>query len=735
MDQSSATHIAVGHARKKIAALRQELIAGTTVALVMLPVCMASGVLVYGQLGPSFLTQGILSGMYGAVFAAIISALLASSSFIATTPVPSIVIIPAALVGDLIHNQAFATHPQLIVVAVSLCVLLAGILQALFGLLHVGRIMTFAPHPVIAGFLNSVAMVIIFSQLHLFLKFGVSGRWLFIDRAEMLAFVLAVAAFVVGIASVQKKVPAPLVGLFVGTSLYYLMKLVFPALNLGLTIGVVPLVFPPASPLFGLADESTRAAIVSVVPHLLFVSVTLAVVATLQSLLTFRATQNVLDLPPRPPRDLIAQGVGNCAAALAGGLAAVPPPMLTTLAFRSGGRTRVTPIAAGMLILLATLFLPSALALIPLAVLSGILVSIGYQLFDRWSIRLFKDLISNRRRPDRRAGWQNICVIAIVMLVSALSSIVVGVFAGFVLACLIFMVEMSRPVVRRCLRGDEVFSKRARSTDDIAILRRTGSRRVALELQGVLFFGNADDLSKLVEALLSGCDMILFDLRGISDIDVSGATILTTVVARCLARGKKVFFCNVPTTLGSVTFTGRASAVLPDLDTGLERMEEETLRTATEARSRGEPIPLDALDLVKDLDLRERNMLTPLLIPRTFACGAVVCTEGEDADRMWIISKGSVSVRLDMGNRNDTRRIASIGPGTTVGEMALLEGGTRSATVVCDDDVASYELSRASFDALLRDHPLLARKLYTYFAQQMVQRIRILHGDLRALTE
>lgn len=256
----------------------------------------------------------------------------------------------------------------------------------------------------------------------------------------------------------------------------------------------------------------------------------------------------------------------------------MPPPALTTLSFHAGGRTRIAPITSGTLILLVALFLSPILGTIPLAVLSATLVSIGYQLIDRWSVRLLGDLLCNRPGCDRRADCQNLAVVGIVVAVSALSSIFAGAFAGFVLACLIFIVGMSRPIVRRQLRGDEVFSKRSRSSENMAHLAPPRPRRVALQLQGVLFFGNADDLSRLVEALLPDCDTILFDLRGISDIDVSGTTILSAVVARCRARGKNVVFCNVPKTLGEATFASRASAVLPDFDAALEWMEEEALR-------------------------------------------------------------------------------------------------------------------------------------------------------------
>jgi CRP-like cAMP-binding protein/anti-anti-sigma regulatory factor len=302
------------------------------------------------------------------------------------------------------------------------------------------------------------------------------------------------------------------------------------------------------------------------------------------------------------------------------------------------------------------------------------------------------------------------------------------------LSCAIFIVRMSRPIVRSRYRGDELFSKRVRSADDTAILRRTGSRRVVLELQGVLFFGNADDLSSILNELSQDSDMILLDLRGISDIDVSGATILADAVSRCRERGKVVLFCNLPAAGFNVaTFAGKANAVLPDLDTALEWMEETALRATAEARPRQESIPLAALDLFKDFDASELAIVRAQLIPRDFPAGALVCSEGEEAERMWILTKGSVSVRLRVPLPRDGRRIASMAAGTTVGEMAVLEGGQRSATVVCDENVSCYELSRAAFDTIQRDHPQVARKLFTYFAREMVQRVRVLHQDLRTL--
>ncbi|MGP0091609.1 MAG: SulP family inorganic anion transporter [Xanthobacteraceae bacterium] len=733
------TELTKGLARPTLSAiwatLRREVIAGGTVALVALPVCLAAGLLVFGQLGSAFLGQGAVSGIYGAVLAGVVAASCATSSFIVTAPLASIAIIPAALVTYLVQDETFAKEPRLVIVALSLCALLTGVLQVLFGLLNVGRIIKFTPHPVIAGFINSVAVLIILGQLRSFFKLGEAdnGQWLSVERPMMLAFVLGIAVFMIAFVNLTKKIPASVAGLAAGMAVYYFAPVLFPTINLGPTIGTMPVAFPPPSPLFEMQSGEIRAAILPVASHLLLVSLVLATVATLQSLLAYRVAQNLANLPPRPPpRDLIAQGLGNCASAFAGGLVSLAAAILLVTAYRAGARTRIAPIVCALLIFLVLLFLSRALAAIPVAVLSGILIAAAYQLFDRWSLQLFGDAVRRHLGIDRRAVLQNLSVVLLVMLVSVMSSIVMGVLAGVALSCLIFIARMSRPIVANRYRGDEVFSKRSRPADDMAILRRTGARRVGLELQGVLFFGNADDLSRLVNELLPECDMILLNMRGISDIDTTGATILGGVMARCRQSGKKLVLCHVPKVgLGAPIFVDAAAATLPDLDTALEWMEEEALRTGAQARPRSEPISFAAHDLVKGLDAGEIAVLGSLLTPRDFPARAVMCTEGEEADRMWILTKGSVSVRLSLHDSHDPRRIASMSAGTTVGEMALLEGGRRAATVVCDEEVSTYELTRETFDNVLRSHPQIARKLLMYFAQEMSQRLRVLHQDLR----
>jgi MFS superfamily sulfate permease-like transporter len=149
---------------------------------------------------------------------------------------------------------------------------------------------------------------------------------------------------------------------------------------------------------------------------------------------------------------------------------------------------------------LAVLF-PNILAGIPSAVLSGVLLGVGLLLFDSWTVQLISDVRKAASKSDRRRVAYDLIVVFLVMGTTVFYSIVAGVIAGCLLAGLVFIVNMSRPIVRRTFFGNEIQSKRLRSAQDMAILRESGMQRAVLQLDGVLFFGNADDLSAQVKSL------------------------------------------------------------------------------------------------------------------------------------------------------------------------------------------------------------------------------------------
>jgi len=112
------------------------------------------------------------------------------------------------------------------------------------------------------------------------------------------------------------------------------------------------------------------------------------------------------------------------------------------------------------------------------------------------------------------------------------------------------------------------------------------------------------------------------------------------------------------------------------------------------------------------------------LMPMAFPAGTVLCHEGDEAGFLWILSRGSVSVWLGGHDEQPGTRIAALARGTIVGEMSLFDEGTRSGTVLADEDVTGYMIDKETFDSILRDHPQLATTLLVNIAREMGRRLR-----------
>lgn len=720
---------------------RSEIAAGVMSTLVCLPLSLGCGLLAFAPLGPEYVAAGATAGLYGGIIVGAVAAIVATSTYIVTTARVSMALVQAGLASTLAADPLFAGQPGLVVVAIMLCLLLAGIWQIVFGVAGMTRVIKFAPHPVLTGLLNGVGMLIIISQLKPF--FADATFSILPNRPLLFLFVVVLALFIVNYGAIAatlrfpnaiKAIPGSFAGFVLGTMAYYMLTKM-TSVDLGGNIGNLHLSFPPSAPLLTMIGDTPAPQLVSALPHIVLVSLVLAIISTVESLLAFRVAQNLDDTHVHPVRDLVAQGVANSAAALGGGVGGSAIPSVILIAYRTGGRTRWTGIVVALTLLIVALVLPSMLAQVPRAVFIAILLVIGIILFDSWNVQLLGDVFGKRRALVRRHAIYNLVIVVAVMSVTVFSSIVSGVIVGIVLSSIIFVINMSRPLVRRAYSGHELFSKRIRSSSDLALLQETGPRRVVLQLEGALFFGNAESLSLRVKDLFETADTVVLDMRGISDIDISGINVLKNLRDRARSLGRHLIFCNVRTvhaTIVSNAFGGDSSTdMTQDLDSAIEQTEEISLDRAASGRARDEKLSLHQIDFLDGASDDELKQLIGVMTEREFSRGDIVCSEGDPGDRMWLIVKGSVSVRLRIVRDASTRRIAGLGRGTTVGEMALVESVPRSATIVADEDVTCYELPRETFDVLLKDHPALATKLLGNLAREMARRLRQTSQDLR----
>ena len=715
-----------------------DLKAAANALIINFPGAIAGGLLVFGPLGPSYAVMGAAAGLSGAIIVGVVPALLATSSVVVTTARIGEALVLATLPATLLTIPEVAADRGLIVVAVCLCVVLAGLWQIVFGLAGIVRIIKFTPHPVLIGFLNGVAVQVAVSPLKPFFRHDpATARLSVTDRPFAFALLLGVAALMLGFPAAARRLPTswkmtqvpPVLIAFVGGIVgYYVLMSISGSLVLGPTLGDVHLQF--LSPIWTLRSTDAWRPVLSIGWPIVSTSVVLAAFATTNSLMGFRSAQNLADVPVKPVRDLVAQGIGNCAAGLAGGLAGTVSPAATAAAYRAGGSTRLVSMLAGLVLLAASLLTPQAVASIPAIVLAGITVATGVLLFDR---RLWGVVAEIRRSPSfavRRRSLYEFAVIAIVMGITLFYSVLAGVIAGVVLSGMITIMNMSRPVIQRMFRGEDGQSKRVRPAVDRAILHDTVSTRAAILLDGMLFFGNAEDLATRVKELFLQADMIALDLRGVSDIDVTGAQILTSLAGTVRAKGKHLLFCSVPDSL-SATVAGildagaaRSMEIHQDLDAALEWMEERSLQADPAWRDNAEVLALRDIDFLSGLSSGELEQVAALVTRCEFAAGDTICREGDEGDRMWLLAKGSVSVRLISADGRTNQRLSSLACGTMVGEMALIDGARRSAAVIVDEHVVAYELLRGDYARLLSEYPAIAAKLLTNLSIELARRIR-----------
>lgn len=730
----------------KLTALRNDLVAGAITAIIALPSGIAASLLTFAPLGPNYVGTAAAAGLVGIIVGGGLAAMIATSSFVGSAPRASESLILATLVVALLNRPEIAADRKLIIISVYICVLMGGLWQCLFGLVGIARIIKFTPHPVLVGFLNGIAVLIVLSQLGPYFRFeGDSGYPHLVEQPGMFLLTIATAALMLLFPGVARKstalmprlskTPSIVVGFFGGIGAYYLLRSLAPGVDIGSTFGKVDI--PLIPPLFRLDSLQAWWRLAATQWDILPVSAIVAVVATIDSLLTFRSAQNVSELHISPVRDVLAQGLGNCAAAVAGGVTIAASPSQTMASFRAGGRTRLAPLWSAVLIATLAFGFPSLLAGIPTVVLSGILLALGVNLFDRWFFEIIADIRKARSETSAQRPIYDLAVVFIVMGFTIFYSVLAGVIAGCLLAGIIFVVNMSRPVVRRTLTGEEIQSKRIRPTRDVAILQATAPQRAVMQLEGVLFFGNADDLSARIKQIFNHAEMIALDLHGITDIDVSGATILENILAKSRGWKKDLLLCEVPDTVGIAvrTLVRKAAKseepIKPDLDAALEWMEEKCLSLHADERSRADVLELRDIDFLVGINEPDLDRLSHFLTRRDFAQGETICSEGEEGDRMWLIAKGSVSVRILLSNGRGYRRITSLARGTTLGEMALVESARRSATVVADEPVTCYELQRSGFDKLLAEYPHLATRLLSNLSRELARRLRKTSDDLR----
>ncbi|MEW6282058.1 MAG: SLC26A/SulP transporter family protein [Candidatus Eremiobacterota bacterium] len=703
-----------------------EFFGGLTAAIIALPLAIAFGVLSFAPLGAEYTSAGALAGLYGAIFTGIFSALFGGTPGQVTGPTGPMTVVLTGVVAELM--KAHPGEPGLVIGLAFLCVAMGGAAQILLGLAGFGRLIKYIPYPVIAGFMNGIAVIIMLGQMRPLLGLGSDDPWTNWQPATLAVGLTTVAAVVLG-PRLTRAMPGALMGLLVGTAAFYGARAGLPEVPLGAVIGHIPSAFPvPRTlPLDSLGSS---------LPLLVSPALTLGLLGAIDSLLTSVVADTVTRTRHDSRQELIGQGIGNLVAGWFGGVAGAGATVRTLVNLNAGGRTRWSGVVHGVALLLVVLALAPVAGGIPMVVLAGILMVTAVGMVDRRSRELLWKLSGTVEQ--KREIALDLAVVFLVTLVTVLVDLIVAVATGMVVASALFIHKMGRAVLKRTYHGDEMRSRRVRLPEAAEALSRRGREILVFELQGPLFFGSADNLAATILKKVGDARFLLLDLRQVTWIDSTGARILKILQETHTDAGRRVAltYLREGSPLRGLlrdleVLDAFGELVFQDTDAALEWAEDRLLdeEGIEHASCRME---LEEMEIAEGLTPEQLATLRGLMDCQTFQPGELIVREGDRGDAVYILVEGCASIRVTTGEGLQ-KRLFSYGPGAVFGEMALLEGRPRAADVRAELPTTVYRLEASDFVELTQRHPALAARLLWNIGRELSCRLRLTAAEARCL--
>ncbi len=560
--------------------IKGDVLGGLTAGIVALPLALAFGV--SSGLGPS-------AGLYGAIFLSFFAALFGGTATQISGPTAPMTAVSMVVIATIIgvHNGSVEKAlPYILAVF-----LLSGIFQIGLGFLGLGKYIKYIPYPVVSGFMTAIGVIILITQILPLIGYdakkdielvesyrpmaeqsllekiltdetkdgilviedfeqaidrankidrseiieeaqnlaknnssGVIGTIKAIPRAigfiNWIEVVLAFATIFIiyGFKRITTAVPSTLVALIVVSGV---------AIGFGIdyiSIQQIPNGFPKIQwTLF------TDFNLLEILPYV-FTALTLSLLGAIDSLLTSVVADNLTKTRHLPNKELIGQGIGNSIGAIFGGLPGAGATIRTVVNIQSGGKTRLSGMIAGIVLLLILLVLSPLASKIPAAVLAGILVTVGIGVMDYKGL----NVLSKIPRTE-------IIIMTVVLLLSVFWNLVYAVGIGLLLACLFFMKKMGDLAKNNSKVGLVSNEKEF----EINISEKSKGNVFIKQLNGPLFFGFTSEFVSIANKIPKTASLIIIDMEKVPYIDQSGLFALEDVVLDLDKKDIKIIMTGI----------------------------------------------------------------------------------------------------------------------------------------------------------------------------------------------
>ena len=513
--------------------LKGDLFGGVTAGIVALPLALAFGIQAFsGVDSPDAASLGAYVGLTGAMLLGFFAALFGGTHSQISGPTGPMTVITATLVSGAWASSGGSLSE--VFISMALAAIFCGLFQILFGLIKIGKYVRYIPYPVLSGFMSGIGVIIILQQLYPLV--GQNGSGTMVDQLAGLPEAFSqtsLTALLLGVATVAiiylfplltKKVPSTLVALIVMTVISR-----FIDMNGVATIGEIPAGLP--LPFFA-NDHVTLEGlnwgailIAAIIPGL-----TLAGLGSIDTLLTSVVADNITKTKHNSNRELIGQGIGNAVAGLFCGLPGAGATMRTVVNVKSGGRTQLSGMTHAILLLAIMLGLGSVVQYVPLSVLAGILITVGWGIID---FKGFKDLVKIPRADA--------VVLIVVFLVTVFVDLLTAVGIGMVIACVLFMKRASDLVEGGYSSQELTNFDKASPWDDEHGMPDTVAHKIYVQrLNGPIFFGTINKFKEVMQTVPADAKIVIIRMRLVSFMDQSGLYAMEEAVKDIQARGAQV---------------------------------------------------------------------------------------------------------------------------------------------------------------------------------------------------
>ena len=512
--------------------LKGDIFGGITAGIVALPLALAFGIQAFGGVdSPEASSMGAYAGLVGATLLGFFAALFGGTHSQISGPTGPMTVITAALISGIwASQQSFSA----VLIGMALAGIFCGLFQVLFGVIKIGKYVRYIPYPVLSGFMSGIGVIIILQQLYPLV--GLKSPVLVVDMVTQLpqriADGISTTSLLLGLGTVliiwlfpklTTKVPATLVALVVMT-----LVSLFLSVPESLTIGRIPAGLP--MPFF--AKEGVSLAgldwgsllLGAIVPGL-----TLAGLGSIDTLLTSVVADHITKTKHDSNRELIGQGIGNAVAGLFCGIAGAGATMRTVVNVKSGGRTQLSGMTP-LLLLAILLGLGSLVRYVPLSVLAGILITVGWGIID---FKGFRDLLKIPRADA--------FVLIVVFLLTVFVDLLTAVGIGMVIACVLFMKRAS-DLVEGGYSSQEMtgFDKESPWPDEQGMPDTVAHRIYIQRLNGPIFFGTITKFKEVMQTVPEDAKVVIIRMRLVSFMDQSGLYAMEEAIKDIQSRGAQV---------------------------------------------------------------------------------------------------------------------------------------------------------------------------------------------------